>query len=98
MFTMKTDIDLMKKAVIPVLKRAGVIRSSFFGSYANSDNKLNSDVDILVELPRGKSLFDLADLQMNLDKVLGRKTDVVTFKSLHPLLRDSILSKQVQIL
>ena len=59
MFTMKTDIDLMKKAVIPVLKRAGVIRSSFFGSYANSDNKLNSDVDILVELPEAKAFLIL---------------------------------------
>lgn len=95
---MKKDIEDIKKKALPVLKQAGVARSSLFGSTVHGKNKKNSDVDILVDLPRGKSLFDLVDLQMKLEKALGRKTDVVTYRSLHPLLKEKILSEQVRIL
>lgn len=87
-----------KRKVVPLLKEAGVTRSSLFGSYVRGENRKNSDIDILVDLPRGKSLFDLIDLQMKLEETLGRKIDVVTYRSLHPLLKDRILSEQVQIL
>jgi hypothetical protein len=60
--------------------------------------RLDSDVDILVELPRGKSLFDLIDLQDKLEAKLGKKVDVITYRSVHHLLRDIIFKEQIQIL
>lgn len=95
---MKKDIQEIKKKALPVLKQAGVKSSSIFGSYARGESRENSDVDFLVDLPRGKSLFDLVDLQMKLEDALGQKTDVVTYKSLNPLLKERILSEQIKIL
>jgi len=95
---MKAYLEDIKTKALPILKEAGVTRSSIFGSYVRGENRKKSDVDILVDLPRGKSLFDLIDLQIKLEEVLGKKIDVVTYRSLHPLLRDRILSEQVQIL
>jgi uncharacterized protein len=36
-------------------------------------------VDFLVEFEHGKSLFDLVELQFELEKILGRRADVVTY-------------------
>lgn len=95
---MKANLKEIRNKALPILRQAGVTRSSLFGSYVRGENKENSDVDILVDLPRGKNLFDLVELQMRLEEALGKKIDVLTYKFLHPLLRDRILSEQVQIL
>ena len=94
----QADIQAIQDKVVPVLKQAGVTRSSLFGSYVRGDYSATSDIDMLVDVPRGTSLFDLVDLQVKLTEVLGKEVDVVTFASLHPLLKDRILSEQVPIL
>ncbi len=57
-----------------------------------------SDIDLLVELPETASLLDLAGLKIDIEELLGRNVAVLTYDSLHPLLRDRILSEQVAIL
>jgi len=49
-----------------------------------------SDIDFLVDLEPGRSLFDLGGLLMDLQDLLGRKVDVVTEKSLHWYIRDKV--------
>lgn len=95
---MKADIDEIKQKVVPILKEAGVTRSSLFGSYVRGDNTDNSDIDMLIEVPRGTTLFDIVELQMKLEEKLQKKVDLVTYRSIHPRLRDSILSSQFPIL
>ena len=56
-------IEEIKIKVLPVLKQAGVLRSSVFGSVARGEADADSDVDFLVELPEEATLFDLAGLQ-----------------------------------
>ena len=48
----------------------------------------------LIEFRGKKSLLDLVALELDLGKQYGRKVDVVTYNSLHPLLRDRILKDQ----
>ncbi|GAJ17825.1 unnamed protein product, partial [marine sediment metagenome] len=55
----------------------------------------SSDIDILVEFGEGKSLLDLIRLEMKIEEVLNKKVDVITFNSIHPYLKESILSEQV---
>lgn len=95
---MKTDIDQIKAKALPVLKEVGVIRSSIFGSYVRGEEKENSDIDILIEFPRGKSLLDLVRLQRKLEEVLEKKVDLATYKSVSPLLQKYIQRDLVQIL
>ena len=75
------DIREIKQKAIPILKASGVTRSSVFGSYARGDQRDDSDIDILVELPKGKSLLDLIGLEQDLQDALGKKVDVGTFRA-----------------
>jgi predicted nucleotidyltransferase len=95
---MSDRIKVIREKVLPLLKGAGVLRSSIFGSVARGEERPGSDVDILVELPDGKSLFDLIDLEGELRSALGQKVDLVTYRSLHHLLRDQVLREQIPIL
>lgn len=51
---------------------------SLIGSYAKGSATSTSDVDLFVDVDNGYSLFDLADLQIELEKVLGKKVDLIT--------------------
>ena len=73
-------------------------RAAIFGSFARGDEKENSDIDIIVEFRGEKSLLDLARLKIALEELLKIKVDVITYNSLHPLLRDRILNEQKVIL
>lgn len=98
MKTTTTIVDIKKK-IIPILKRHTVKKASIFGSFARGEAKAKSDVDLLIEYQTDdKSLFDLVNLKAELEEILGRKVDIVTYNSIYWRLRDQILSEQVMIL
>lgn len=84
----------IKKKILPILKRQGVTKAALFGSIVRGETRKRSDVDILVNLKKGKTLLDLVGLQLELEEKLGRKVDVLTYNSIHPLLKDIILNEQ----
>lgn len=94
----RVNIDYIRNMVIPILKEAGVTRSSLFGSYVRGEERGKSDIDMLVDFPKGKSLFDFIGLQLKLEDALQKKVDLITYTGIKPRLRERILSEQVQIL
>ena len=94
----KINLDDIKNKALPILKEAGVTRSALFGSVVRNEESEDSDIDILVDFPRGKGLFEFAGLQFQLEDALKKKVDLVEYESLHPLLKDRILAEQIQIL
>ena len=88
----------IKKKIGVTLKRNGVIKAGLFGSFSRGEAKKNSDVDILIQYKERKSLLDLAGLEIELEKKLGRKVDLLTYGSLHPLLKKRILAEELKIL
>jgi predicted nucleotidyltransferase len=94
---MPEEIQKIQDQIVPILKQAGVLRSSIFGSVARGEADEKSDIDLLVELPKGKSYFDFFNLQDRLQKVLGKKVDLGTYRSIKPYFRDKILGEQIQI-
>ena len=94
----RNSIDCIKIKVAPILKNAGVLNASIFGSFARGEQTETSDVDLLVEFPQGKTLFDLVDLKMRLEEVLGTRVDVVTPNALSPKLLPFIQNELIQIL
>jgi len=80
--------------IVPTLKRQGVIKAALFGSVVRGEAKKKSDVDILVDFDERKSLLDLVRLQFVLEDKLRRKVDLLTYDSIHPLLKDIILKEQ----
>lgn len=95
---MRVYLEDIKTKALPILKEAGVTRSSIFGSYVRGENKKGSDIDILVDLPSDKSLFDVIDLKLKLEDTLGKPVDILEYDAIKPQLKRYILPKQVQIL
>lgn len=75
-----------------------VAHAAIFGSYARGTQGENSDIDILVEFRGKKSLFALIELQLELEKVLGRHVDVVTYRALNHRIKERVLQEQVVVL
>lgn len=95
---MKAQIEKIKRKILPTLRRYGVVRAAIFGSFARGELKEGSDIDLLVEFKGEKSLLDLASLKITLEELLKTKVDVLTYNSLHPLLKERILKEQKVIL
>lgn len=87
-------IQHIKAKITPILKDQGVLKAAVFGSYATGEAKPSSDVDLLVELTGRKSLFDLVGLKLDLEEALNKKVDLLTYDSIHPLLKEIILNEQ----
>ncbi len=64
-----------------------------FGSVAKGVDKEGSDIDLLVDILKGTSLFDLVGMQQDFEDVLGMKVDLLTEPELHPELKERVLSE-----
>lgn len=96
-YNLLMNIQTIKTRVTPVLENEGVIKAAVFGSHATGEARQDSDVDLLVEFSGRKSLFDLVGIKLELEKILGKKVDLLTYGSIHPLLKDIILNEQIVI-
>lgn len=68
-----------------------------FGSVGRGEAEASSDLDLLVDMSEGRSLFDLVALSDELEDVLGIEVDVVTEGGISPYLRDQILAEAVAL-
>ena len=68
-----------------------------FGSVARGEAGPDSDLDVLVDMEPGRSLFDMGGLLTDLQDLLGCKVDVVTEKGLHWYVRASVLEEAVPL-
>ena len=92
------EIDkVIQKKCGKIFQKYGVKKAAVFGSYARGEQKKNSDIDLLVEMPDKSTFFDFIGLQMELEDNLGKKVDLITYNSLHHLLKDIILAEQKPI-
>jgi hypothetical protein len=83
--------------ILDVADRHGAKHVRVFGSVARGDARTGSDVDLLVELLPGRSLFDLGGLANDLESLLGCHVDVVTDKGLRERIRERVLSEAVPL-
>jgi len=95
---MESQIDKYKEIILEILKKHEVKKASLFGSIIREEMTSDSDIDLIIEFKGTKSLLDLARLKIELEEALKCKVDVLTYNSLHPLLKDQILAEEVEIL
>lgn len=89
-------IELLKdrrNEIMRIAAKYGARNVRLFGSVARGDDSQDSDVDFLVDLEPGRSLFDLGGLLMDLQALLACKVDVVTERGLRPRIRDRVLKE-----
>ena len=65
----------------------GVSGLRVFGSVARGEDRPDSDVDLLADLPPGMSLFGLGRVQADLEAIVGTRVDLVPAKDLKPDVR-----------
>jgi predicted nucleotidyltransferase len=86
------------KKSLPVLRNRYKVREiGLFGSYLRSEQKKNSDVDILVDFEKTVSLFEFMALEGELSKLTGKKVDLVMKTALKPRIGKRILNEVVYI-
>ncbi|MEM5810197.1 MAG: nucleotidyltransferase family protein [Candidatus Aenigmatarchaeota archaeon] len=90
-------LNELKKKILPILKNYDVIKAGVFGSFARGEANKKSDIDLLVKFKGRKSLLDLISLEIALKNKLKRKVEVLTYDSLHPLLKERILKEEIRI-
>jgi hypothetical protein len=89
--------EALADTVREIGERFGIRNIRVFGSFARGEAGPESDVDLLVEYVPGKGGFAFVDFCEAVETLLGRKVDVVTDKSLPPLIRDTVLAQAVPL-
>lgn len=75
--------------------RVGRVR--LFGSVARGDDRVGSDIDLIVSLAPGGTLMDLARLEVDLEVLLGCPVDVVPETGLKEPFRTAVLRDAVDV-
>jgi predicted nucleotidyltransferase len=86
-----------REDILRVAAKHGACNIRVFGSQARADARSDSDIDFLVDLEEGRSLFDLGGLLMDLQDLLGHPVDVVTERGLRSRIRERVLAEAVPI-
>lgn len=71
-------IEALKATLTPIAKRYGLKKLSVFGSVARGEATEKSDVDLLVDIPKGWGLFELGGLYSEIEGTLSCSFDLVT--------------------
>ncbi len=86
--------EALVEAAAPVLRRlaeeSGYGRLAVFGSVAGGEARHDSDIDPLVEAPKGTSSFGFIRFKQLIERVLGRQIDLVDYGGLKAKLDDDI--------
>ena len=90
-------LDQHREAILRLAATHGARNVRVFGSVARGEAGVESDVDVLVSMEPGRTLLDLIGLSQDLERLLGRRVDVVSDGGLSPYLRDRILAEAVAL-
>lgn len=86
-----------REAILALADKYGASNVRVFGSVARGTADDNSDIDFLVDLRPGRSLFDLGGLLSDLQSLLKHNVDVVTTKGLRHRIRQRIIAEAVSL-
>jgi|SRR5580692_919010 predicted nucleotidyltransferase len=86
-----------RSEILELARNHGAREIRVFGSVARGEADDRSDVDFLVSMEPGRSLFDMGGLLVDLENLLGRPVDVVTEKGLRDRIRERILREAVPL-
>lgn len=93
----RNALESIKPKIIRLLKKNKIKRAGIFGSFARGEAKKGSDIDILIEPPKGLG-FGFAGIEIKLENILKRKVDLLSYNGISPHLKDRILREEIRII
>ncbi len=91
------SIKKIKFKIKKVLNKYNIKKAGVFGSYVRGQQNKNSDIDIIVEPPKGIG-FGFVRIAYDLEKALNKKVDLLTYKGINPRLKKYILEEEIRII
>jgi predicted nucleotidyltransferase len=86
-----------RQDILRIAAKYGGYNVRIFGSVARGEADEQSDIDLLVNMEPGRSLFDLGGLLADLEDLLGCNVDVVTEDGLRDRIRDRVLKEAIAL-
>ena len=88
------DLRIDASRLAELCRHYGIARLEVFGSVARGEQCPDSDVDLLYTLEGGRALgWEVEDLVESLTEVFHRPVDLVSRRSLHPMIRDRVMAE-----
>ena len=87
-------VEVDERRLTDICDRYGIAELKIFGSQARGTARPDSDIDVLYTLLPGRRLgWEIEQLADELSELFGHRVDLVSLRSLHPLLRPSVLAE-----
>ena len=83
--------------LLAVAARYGATNLRLFGSTVRGEERPDSDVDILADLPDDISLFGQIGLQQELSAILGREVDLVEAVAVHSYVAEYVFAEAIPL-
>jgi uncharacterized protein len=90
-------LKFKKQEIIEIAKKHGAYNIRVFGSVARHTAGEDSDIDFLIDIGTNTSFFFPGGLIADLEKLLGKKVDIATERSLKPRMRETVLKEAVAL-
>lgn len=94
---LKDLLNSKRDEILKIAEKYGAQNVRLFGSIARGEADEKSDVDLLVEMKPGHSLFDMGGMLMEIEALLGCRVDIVTERGLKKRIREKVLKEAVPL-
>ena len=92
------ELQDIRSTLNKVAEQFGASRLRVFGSVARGEETAASDVDFLVDLPKGYDLFSQRiPLAQRLSELLNRRVELIPEHELNPHMRKKILDEAISL-
>ena len=86
-----------REDILEIAAKQGAKNVRVFGLVARGDAGPDSDIDFLVEMEPGRSLFDMGGLLIDLQELLGCDVDVVSDRGIKPRIREQVFKEVIPL-
>lgn len=97
MATLEDRLQEKREDILHLAEKYGAYNVRVFGSVARGEADAESDIDLLVDMERDRSLLDLAGFLIEAEDLLECKVDAVTEKGLRGRIRERVLKEAVAL-
>ncbi|MDR3536216.1 MAG: nucleotidyltransferase domain-containing protein [Acetobacteraceae bacterium] len=89
--------DAHRAAIRAVVEAHQARNARVFGWVARGDDDLGSDLDLLVDTTEATSLFDVAAIELELERLMGVPVHVTTTGALRGRMRERVLAEAAAV-